>query len=127
MLGKEPDDILTVLAVGVFADKRIFSSEIQVFISSVSNLELSDLDLPKISGAKALTWFEMNKQTIQDKFEGPRSEFDAWFVPILERVGEYVDKEKFLKQLDDIFIADDEIHISETAMRVLVERVWGVT
>ncbi len=119
-------DIMTVLAVGIFADKKIHSSEIKVFIESVSRVKLSNHALPMISEAKALTWYEMNKDIVRDKFAGPRSEFDGWFVPILTQVGKHADKDAFMKLLDKIFIADNELHISETALSVLIRRVWGL-
>jgi len=127
MLQSEMNDIMTVLAVGIFADKKIHSSEIKVFIKSVSSIKLSHQNIPKISEAKALTWFEMNKDLVREKFEGPRPEFDKWLIPILERVGEHADKDAFRRLLNEIFMADNEVHISEAALMVLVERVWGLT
>lgn len=126
MIQSEMNDILMVLAVGVFADKKVLSSEIQVFIRSVSRVQLSKRDIPMISEAKALTWFEMNKDEVRQKFAGPRSEFDAWFVPILERVGEHANKEACLHLLNMIFLADREIHNSETALMALIKRVWNL-
>ena len=89
MIDTELEDILTVLAIGVYADKRIFASEIQVFTQSVSGIELSKRENSKVSGAQALLWFEMHKDEIREKFDGPRSEFDAWIIPILHRVSEH--------------------------------------
>ena len=66
MIEPEFEDILTVLAVGILADKKIISTEIQVFIRSVSSVQLSTLDLNRVSGARALSWFEMNKDFIRE-------------------------------------------------------------
>lgn len=126
MLESEINDILTVLAVGIFADKKIHSSEIQVFIKSVSSVKLSKNHVEQISEARALTWFEMNKDIVRAKFSGPRSEFDSWLIPILQRVGEQADKDTMLHLLNEIFLADNEFHISETALMVLIQRVWGL-
>ena len=63
MIDTELEDILTVLAIGVYADKRIFASEIQAFTRSVSGVELSKRENSKVSGAKALMWFETHKMT----------------------------------------------------------------
>ena len=119
-------DILMLLAVGVFADKRIHSSEIEVFIKSVSRLELSNRDLPKISEAKALSWYEMHKDEVRRRFAGPRAEFDEWFIPILNRVGTHADKIVLIDLLDMIFLADNEVHNSEKALMVLIKRVWNL-
>ncbi|WP_427452647.1 hypothetical protein [Litorimonas sp. WD9-15] len=126
MIQSEMNDILMVLAVGVFADKKIHSSEIEVFIRSVSRIRLSEYDVPKVSEAKALTWFEMNKDDIRERFNGPRSEFDAWLIPILKRVEDHADKEALLHLLNMIFLADREVHNSERAMMVLIKRVWNL-
>lgn len=120
-------DILTVLAVGIFADKKVFASEIQVFTRSVSRVELTNLEIPMISGAQALMWFELNKDNIREKFDGPRADFDNWLIPILERVAEHADTMALLKLLNQISLADDELHISEKALMVLVKKIWGLT
>ena len=124
----EPDiqDILTILAVGVFADKRVFSSEIQVFTESAMHAALPNREMSAPSGAKALLWFEKNKDEIRAKFDGPRSDFDAWLIPILERLAGNVDQEGLLRFLEKISLADEELHVSEEALIVLVKRVWGL-
>lgn len=118
------DDILLLLTVGIYADKRVHSNEIAVFTQSLSRLELSKHDIPKISEAKALAWFEMNKDNVRHIFNAPRSEFNGWFIPILERVGQHAHKSVLLRLLTDIFMADDEMHVSETALDVLIKRIW---
>ena len=124
MKQSEMNDILMVLAVGIYADKKIHSSEIKVFIKSVSRVNLSKRKLPKISEARALAWFENNKDNVRHIFAGPRSEFDKWFVPILERVGVHAEKAALIHLLNMIFLADNEVHVSETALMALVKRVW---
>ena len=126
MLDTELEDILTVLAVGVYADKRIFASEIQAFTRSVSGVALSRRENSTVTGAQALLWFEMNKDEIRDKFDGPRPEFDAWIIPILERVSEHGNIDELIDILDIISVADDEFHISEKAFIVLVQKIWGL-
>ena len=126
MLDTELEDILTVLAVGVYADKRIFASEIQAFTRSVSSVALSRRENSTVTGAQALLWFEMNKDEIRDKFDGPRPEFDAWIIPILERVSEHGNIDELIGILDIISVADDEFHISEKAFIVLVQKIWGL-
>lgn len=118
------NDILLLLTVGIYADKRVHSNEITVFTKSLSRLELSKNDVPKISEAKALAWFENNKDNVRHIFNAPRAEFNRWFIPILERVGQHANKSVLLRLLTDIFLADDEMHVSETALDVLIRRVW---
>lgn len=120
----EMHDILLVLAVGVFADKKVHASEIQVFMRSVSRVPLLKEDRALLSEAKVLSWFEVNKDDIRKKFAGPRSEFDSWFVPILQRVGKHADKDALLHLLNMIFLADHEMHNSELALMTLIRRVW---
>ena len=124
MQQSEINDILMVLTVGIYADKKIHSSEIEVFIKSVSRMNLSNQNIPKLSEAKALAWFEMNKDHIRHIFAGPRSEFDAWFIPILNRVGTHANKPALLHLLNMIFLADNEVHVSETALMTFVKRTW---
>lgn len=118
------NDILMVLTVGIYADKKVHSSEVEVFIKSVSRIDLTKTHTPKLTETKALAWFEMNKDHVRHIISGPRSEFDAWFIPILERVGRDADKPALLHLLNMIFFADHEMHVSETALMTLIRRVW---
>lgn len=122
----EQNDILMLLTVGVFADKRIHSSEVMVFMKSVSRMKLSKHDIPHISEAQALAWFEMNKDHVRHIFTVPTAEFEAWLIPILERLAAHVDKEALTHLLNMIFLADHEIHISEIALMTLIKRVWNL-
>lgn len=126
MLNEDVEDILFLLGVAIFADKRVYASEIEIFTRSVSQLKLSDLDFSVVSEARALSWFTLNRELIETKFKLPRDDFERWFVPILGRIRQHADIEalKYLMQL--IFEADNEVHISEVALMKLIEREWGL-
>jgi hypothetical protein len=127
VISSDMNDVLLLLGVAIFADKRVLASEVEVFTKSVSRLKLAELDFSIVSEAKALSWFELNRDLIQSKFKLPRADFETWFLPILSRIRQHSDIEalKYLLQL--IFEADAEVHVSEIALMKLVEREWDIT
>ena len=124
---RDMEDILTLLSIAIFADKRVFLSEIQIFTRSVSSLKLSHLDFSTVTEARALNWFELNRDNLEQKFSLPTGQFEAWLCPILARIRNHADigALKYLMQL--IFEADGEVHISEKALLALLEREWSLT
>ena len=122
----DQQDIMWLLAIGIFADKRIFASEVEVFVKSVARIRMSKEQQSLPSEAKALMWFEMHKDIVKSKFSLPRSEFDAWFIPILKRVAKTADKSALAHILDMIFRADGDLHVSEVALMALIKREWDL-
>jgi len=115
-------DILSLIAATVFADKRVFASEIDVFIKATSKLKIVNHLAPKISEAKLLAWYEMNKDEIRQKLETPY--FNDWLYDVLERLKDLPDKSEILETMRKISIADGDIHVSERALMALSERYW---
>jgi tellurite resistance protein len=115
-------DILSLIAATVFADKRVFASEIDVFIQATSKLKIVRRLDPKISEAKLLVWYETNKDEIRLKLGTPY--FKDWFYEILERLKDVPDKELILEVMRKISHADGNIHVSERALIALSERYW---
>lgn len=118
----ELKDILSLIAAAVFADKRVFATEIDVFIKTTSKLKIVTHLAPKISEAKLLAWYEMNKDEIRKRLETPY--FKDWFYDLLERLKDIPDKSEILKTMHAISLADGDIHVSERALMALSERYW---
>ena len=122
LMKNELKDILSLIAATVFADKHIFASEIDVFIKSTRNLKIVKRLEPKISEAKLLSWYELNKDEIQQNLSTPY--FKDWFYAILERLNDVKDKESILDVMRKISRADGHIHVSERALIALSENYW---
>ena len=50
------NSVLNLIAATIFADKRVYASEVEVFIKQTSQLDLIKRLEPKISEAKLLAW-----------------------------------------------------------------------
>ena len=60
MISKELDDLLSLFAAVIIADKRVFAQEIDVLLKATSTLKIA-LDIqPNLSEARILSWYEMN-------------------------------------------------------------------
>jgi uncharacterized tellurite resistance protein B-like protein len=120
----ELNDILSLLAATIFADKRVYSSEIRAFIETASGLSsVKELD-PKVSEAKLLVWYEMHKESVSQNLEP--SNFQEWFQNVANRLRGVPDKKSLLEAMQIISSADGEVHVSERALIVLLEKCWSV-
>lgn len=118
------DDILRLLVATIFADKRIFASEIDAFLSSAIILPAISQSKRNFSEAKLLAWYEIHKDTIRDKITTPY--FKDWFYELLDKLSHLEDKKSILRAMKDISIADGEVHVSERALITLAARYWSV-
>ena len=115
---------LSLLAATIFADHRVYSSEITVFVRAASRLDVIHKARPNLSEAKLLVWYEENKEHIKGKMTAPY--FKDWFYDILEKLSDVEDKRPILAAMKDISRADSEIHVSERALFTLAARHWGL-
>jgi len=85
------DSVLNLIAATILADKRVYASEVDVFIKQSSRLKLIRRLDPKISEAKLLSWYELNKDSINDRLSTPY--FKDWFYATLDQIAELPDKQ----------------------------------
>ena len=116
------DSVLNLIAATILADKRVYASEVEVFIKQSSRLKLIRRLDPKISEAKLLSWYELNKDSINDRLSTPY--FKDWFYATLDKIAELPDKQTILEVMRKISAADDDVHVSERALITLAERYW---
>jgi hypothetical protein len=118
----ELKDILSLIAATVFADKHVYASEIDEFMKSTSKLDVVQSLEPKMSEAKLLAWYEMNKDDIRGNLSTPY--FKDWFYGILDRLKDIPNKDSIIETMHRISRADGSIHVSERALITLAERHW---
>jgi uncharacterized tellurite resistance protein B-like protein len=118
------NDILSLLAATIFADGRVFSSEIETFLKAANTLTTLRKIEPKLSEAKLLAWYEMNKEDIREKITTPY--FKDWFYVVVENLSDVEDKGSILSVMKDISQADGEVHVSERALVTLAARHWNI-
>ena len=119
------NSILKLLALAVFADKRVFADEIDTFINSAKNLEAFETSETDISPAKLLAWFEAHRSELKDKLENLIT-FENWVNNILDELSDHPEKPAILNRMIKISKADRELHISEKALIVLTARRWNI-
>jgi len=122
MFNREVEAVLSVIALSIFADKRVLSTEIAAFVKSADIIKANvHSDLP-LSEAKLLLWFEMNREQIRAKMELDAIEFKAWFEAIFNEFPRLPDKTFISEIVESIARADGELHVSEKALYVMLER-----
>ena len=124
MMSTDLNNVLSLIAAAIFADKHVYASEIEAFIDSTRKLPLAQRLDPKLSEARLLTWYETNKDGIRQKLATPY--FKDWFYDLLEQLSGLPDKETILPVMHTISHADGNVHVSERALVTLAERYWNI-
>ncbi len=122
MFTQRDDDLLTLLATMIFADKRVFAKEIEAFVDMAQRLHVGSERSKPVTRSTLLLWFEANKATLCNIHEHP--DFENWLNEHLDRLKDYPGKSALLKMMNDIAASDGEVHVSETALCVLAARRW---
>ncbi len=117
------NDIFTLLALTVFADKRVFSEEVETFVRVAKNLQPELGIEPKLSEPRLLLWFENNRDTINAFLHAPN--FESQLKALLGRLAVLPDKRPILKAMVVIAKADKDLHVSEKALIALARRAWS--
>ncbi len=124
MISDQLHDLLSLLAATIFADKRVFATEIETFLKATENIKQIRKTEETISEAKLLSWFDSNADIIRSKLQ--TSEFEPWFYGCLNRLDGLHDKQSLIDVMTKIAKADDEFHISEQALVVLTAKNWNL-
>ena len=124
MFSTEQHNILSLIAATIFADKRVYESEIEVFGKATAKLKVLQETKPKHSEAEILVWYEMNKDDIRQKITTPY--FKDWLYDLLEQLSYIQDKQSILDIMQKISLADGNVHVSERALTTLAKRYWGI-
>ena len=122
MFTQRDDDLLTLLATMIFADKRVYAKEIEAFVEMAKHLRVGSERTKPITDSTLLLWFEANRDKLSEIHTRP--DFEKWLNIRLDRLKDYPGKSAFLKMMGDVAAADGEVHISETALGVLAARRW---
>lgn len=118
-------NILKLLALTVFIDKRVYANEIDAFMKSTENLDaLTQLD-NALTPAKLLEWFEANQHDLKTQLS-ETSEFKSLLRPILDDLADHKEKHAILNRMIKISKADDEFHKSEENLISLTAKHWDV-
>ena len=117
------DDLLSLLAATILADKRIFSEEIRAFGQAANQLAWIKQNHPGMSEARLLEWYEFNKDALDQKIHSPY--FKTWFYDCLDRLAGIEDKNSILNAISLISHSDGEVHVSERALMALAAPVLG--
>lgn len=146
------NNVLSLMAAIIFADKQVFESEISTFVQSVSQLDFdhdfiqgtsntltispdlaiepekstaNDCDLNGLLlPSKLSNWYEHNKDQIHKNLSTPF--YKDWFYGLLDQLTDLPNKEKIITIMNEISRADGNVHINERSLITLAERHWGM-
>jgi len=122
MFDTKTHDLLCLFATMIVADKKIYAVEIEAFADCVIDF-FAKTDLGEApSQAQLLDWFETNRDDVRSKVK--QDGFETWFDKLMHEVSEVYSIRAVIEAMQKIARADNEVHISEKALLVLVDRYW---
>lgn len=124
MISNELNNLLSLIAATIFADRHVYDSEVEAFIQATFQLKAVGESEPKLQESSLLDWYESNNNDIRQKLSTPY--FKDWYYELLESLSHLEDKVSILDVMRKISSADGEVHISERALITLAERHWGL-
>ena len=124
MLENKSNSLMGLLAMTMFADKKVLSQEIRAFVNSVKYLQCTGVLDDSMSEADIIMWYELNKDELKTKVTGKG--FEVWLQNCLADLSPLTNKSAVLIAMGDIANSDDEIHVSEMALVALVAKRWNV-
>lgn len=125
MFTDELEDLLTLLAMMIVADKKVLSEEIEVFMGTACSLEKELGLVPSLTTAKLLAWFHVNADKLRSLLS--KAEFERELNSLFARLSSIPNKQPILDRMLEISAADDEFHVSEEALMVLAARYWNIS
>jgi len=124
MFNRQINAVLKVIALSIFADKRVLSEEITAFVESADLIQSKVNSDITISETKLLMWFELNRAELQNKMTLGPAGFKHWFENLLSELPVLSDKSFITDIIGRIANADQEFHISEKALGVMLARIF---
>ena len=122
--GGTKDALLSLLAMTVLADKRVYAVEIDSFVKTALSLKFQINFNDALSEPKLLMWFELNRDTLRAKIKTPA--FEKWFKDCLETLSPIKGKTQILEAMNQIAQADQDFHFGEIALITLTANHWNI-
>ncbi len=124
MFSREISAVLKIIALSIFADKRVLSEEITAFVESADLIQSQLNSDMVISETKLLLWFELNRAGLQAKMFLGSEDFKLWFETLISELPVMSDTQFITDIIERISNADGELHISEKALEVMLGRAF---
>lgn len=124
-MSAEHNNILSLIAATIFADRRVLDSEIQAFVRTTAKLKLLQNSKPALTEGLILDWYETNRDDIFKTVKAPY--FKDWFYDLLDKLSGLEEKDVIIDIMKKISRADGSVHVSERALFTLAKRHWGLT
>jgi len=122
MFNADRHELLCLFAAMVMADKRVYAAEVKAFSSLTQDFFVITDNGPVPSAVRLSMWFDMNRENIRAKLT--QDNFENWFETLMLRVTKIYSAKAVVGVMQKIAVSDNEVHISERALLVLVDKYW---
>jgi len=125
-LSHTPQDhaIMSLLALTMFADKQVLAKEIKAFSNAVIRLSRSEVLHSGYTETRAILWYESHKGDLKDSLKP--EVFQIRISELLDSLKGFTRKQDLLTEMIQIANSDQDEHVSEKALTVIIARQWGL-
>ena len=124
MTPTQKNNILSLIAATIFADRHTYPSEIEVFISATAKLKMFKGMKPKMSEARLNKWYDANSEAVRAHILTPF--YKDWLYALLDQLSDISGKTELVEVMRKISVADGKVHINERSLIMLTQRHWGL-
>ncbi len=118
------NDILTLLAMLVLADHRIYKEELDAFTSTVEHINLQVRPDIIVTHTMAFDWFIHNREQIRNRLNDART--DQTLTDLIKRTRSLPGKASILKAMVEIAKTDQHFHNDDKHMLRKVATGWNI-
>jgi len=118
------DDIFTLLAVTIVADKRIYKEEVESFTAQIAHLNSVVPAGNRLALNTALEWFKRHHKEIAEKTHNPKA--DLYITRLIKRLANSSLHSELLGAMYAVSLSDSDFHVQERSLMDLAAGLWGV-
>lgn len=119
----DKDDILSLIALVIFADKHVHLAEIESFIAAARHPHLSKR-FGNMNAIALRAWYDAHKISLLSHMR--RDDFSHWFRGCLDRITDPVDRAAILSVMSEIALSDQEFHKMEQSLIHFTAYHWNM-
>jgi len=118
------NDIFTLLAMVIIADKRVYKEEVDTFVDSAMKIKAAVDDGTLITRDLVFEWFRGNRAEIMNDANSKQLNIKA--LSIIMSMKKFPHRKTVLRAMVAVSVADNEMHPTEESLITIAAAHWGL-
>jgi len=118
------NDIFTLLAMVIIADKRVYKEEVDTFVASAMKIKAAVDDETLITPDLVFEWFRGHRAAILNDANTKQLHVKA--LSIIIAMKSFAHRKTVLRAMVAVSVADNEMHPTEESLLTIAAKHWGL-